>query len=214
MLLILLLILIAVLSVGIAYLVWIVRTIMKKRFRLLAGLILIPAILFIGLMTGMHFYGQQQYREYLSGLFSVAPTDLGSAIFQYDSPRAFTGDGYSISVYSLPPSIETRFSVADETLVNFFPVRPGYRNHWKTVFWQKTPLLPEFEKYADFALSEYVQDSPAKLQEHFDNIRKALSTSGNYFAFFYNDPGSYIGDIDFFLIDLRNKRLYIINLNT
>jgi hypothetical protein len=212
-LIILLIILIGIIACVITYVVWIIRSIMRKRFRMLAGLMLVPVLLLACLTAGMRVYSGYRHKEYLKNVFSVS-TDLGTPLFEYDSPRSFNGDGYSFSVYVLPSSVEARFSSPVPALTERFPVRPGYRDHWKTVLWQSTPFPSDYEMYLQFTLSSYDRDNQQELQKHFDKTREALSMQGNYFAFFHYDHGDHPGNIDFFLIDLIRKKLYIINHNT
>ena len=212
-LVILLLILIGIIGGGAIYVVWIIRSIMRKRFRLLAGLILVPVLLLACLTAGIRVYSGSRYKQYLKNVFSV-PTDLDTPLFEYDSPRSFHGDGYSFSVYALPASVEARFSNPDVAVTNAFPIRPGYRDDWKTVLWQGTPFPSDYDMYLHFALPSYDRDNRQELQKHFDRIREALSVQGSYFAFFHYDHGDHPGNIDFFLIDLIRKKLYIINHNT
>jgi hypothetical protein len=212
-LLILLLVAIGIIAWVIAYFIWIVRAIRKRRFRLLAGLILAPIMLYFCITAGTYIYGQHQFRKYLNNLFSV-PTELAHPIFMYDSPRAFNGDGYTLYVYPLPQAVSNRFAKADKDLLEYFPIRPEYRKHWDTVFWQETPFRADYKIYLEFALSHYERDDRNKLKKHFDDIRVALKMSGNYYSFFHYDLIDHPEDIDFFLIDMVGHRLYIINNNT
>jgi len=152
------------------------------------------------------------YSEYLSGLYDTNVT-LGSALYEYDSPRAFNGDGYSISIYELPANIRSRFESADERLLTEFPKRPSYRDRWNSQHWREAPFDTKFEKYLDFALSRYDEDRTG-LSSQFQAIREALSRKRTYYAFFTYDHGDHPGNIDLFIVDLEGGRLYSINHNT
>lgn len=49
---------------------------------------------------------------------------------------------------------------------------------------------------------------------HLEAIQRALASEGAYYAFFYYRAVDHISDIDFFLVDLVNNRLYLVNHNT
>jgi hypothetical protein len=197
----------------IPYGIWMIYTAVKKRWKRLGLQIGIPIAAF-GLLMGISsILNAGAHDRYLEGLYDTE-VDLGSPIFEYDSERAFNGDGYSISVYELPPSIRTRFEAADERLLSDFPKHPSYRDHWSFERWRRSPFDDKFRKYLDFALSSYDTDRASGLSEQFDSIRKALSGDRAYYAFFYYSHGDYPGDIDLFIVDLEGNRLYSINHNT
>ena len=135
-------------------------------------------------------------------------------MYYHESPRAFNGDGYSISVYELPGSIRDRFESPDEGLLANFPQRPSYRNDWSAQRWKRSPFDDEFDEYLDFALSSYDSDKMTGIYDQFDAIRKAPSGGEAYYAFFYCSHKEYLLNVDMFIIDLGGNRLYTINHNT
>lgn len=206
-----LLVLLGALIGVIPYLFALVRSIRAKQWPRLRKLILIPligSVLFLGVDAMVRHLS---YREYLANLYGTKVT-LGKPLFSYDSERSFNGDGYSITIYELPDSIRQRFSSADETLLSEFPKRPGYRKHWQSERWRRTPFEARFAKYLKFALSEYSPTSG--LESQFAEIRKILAEEGRFYSFFYNQHDDRPGDADFFIIDLPGNRLYVINHNT
>ena len=197
----------------IPYGIWMIYTAVKKRWKRLGLQIGIPIIGYGLLIAVSSMVNAVAYERYLEGLYDTE-VSLGSPIFEYDSDRAFNGDGYSISVYELPPSIRTRFEAADETLLSDYPKHPSYRDHWSFERWRRSPFDEEFEEYLDFALSSYDAGNASEVTKHFEAIRSALKSEGSFYAFFYNRPSSYVGDVDFFVVDLVSGRLYSINHNT
>ena len=109
-------------------------------------------------------------------------------------------------VMSVSPEVRTRFESSDSKLLSEFPKRPHYRDHWSVVRWKEAPFNPDYEGYLDFAL--YAASG------HESDIKEALSRKGTYYAFFHSDHGSSPGNIDFFIVDLVEDRLYVINVNT
>ncbi len=197
----------------IPYGIWVIYTAVKKRWKrvgLQVGIPLAALVLLLGVSAIVNTGAEQRY---LDGLFDTKVM-LADPIFEFDSERAFNGDGYSISVHELPAAIRTRFEAADERLLTDFPKHPGYRNHWSFERWRRTPFDEKFSKYVDFALRSFDTDRARGLSEQFESIRKALSSDGAYYAFFYYSHGDHIGDIDLFIVDLAGNRLYLINHNT
>jgi hypothetical protein len=197
----------------IPYGIWMIYTAVKKRWKRLTLQVAVPLSAFLVLMGISWIVNELAHERYLEGLCDTK-VDLGRPIFEYDSERAFNGDGYSISVYELPSSIRARFEAADDRLLSDFPKHPSYRDHWSFERWRRSPFDEKFQKYLDFALSSYDSDRASGLSEQFESIRNALSGDGAYYAFFYYSHGDYPGDIDLFIVDLKGNRLYFINHNT
>ncbi|MCW1916580.1 hypothetical protein OJ996_23535 [Luteolibacter sp. GHJ8] len=194
----------------IPFLFALVRTIRGKQWPRLRKLVLIPLLgfgLFLGANAAVRHFS---YREYLANLFDTKVA-LGKPVFAYDSERSFNGDGYSITVYELPDPIRQRFSSADERLLSEFPKRPGYRKHWQSESWRRTPFEARFAREVDMALNDL---RGGDLKTRFAEVRETLSKEGAYYAFFYKKPGDYVANVDFYIVDLPGNRLYIINHNT
>ncbi|WP_236919136.1 hypothetical protein [Ereboglobus luteus] len=197
----------------IPYGTWIVYTAVKKRWKKLGIQVAAPLIIYLMLISISPPVNKLGYKQYLKGLYGTN-VNFEPPIFEYNSERAFNGDGYSISVYELPRSIRARFESADEKLFTEHPKRPSYRNHWKVEHWREGPFEEEFKHYLNFALSAYGESDGSELLKQFDAIRQAVMRKGTYYAFFYYAHGEHPGDIDLFIIDITNNRLYSINHNT
>jgi hypothetical protein len=194
----------------IPFLFALVRTIRGKQWPRLRKLVLIPLLgfgLFLGANAAVRHFS---YREYLANLFDTKVA-LGKPVFAYDSERSFNGDGYSITIYELPEPIRQRFSSADERLLSEFPKRPGYRKHWQSESWRRTPFDERFGPQLSMALND---PRAGDLKPQYTQIRETLSKEGSYYAFFYKQFDDRVADVDFFIIDLPGNRLYIINHNT
>ena len=195
---------------GVGYLIWMVVTAVKRRWRRLAYQAA-AAVAYVGLLfllDSWHYrYAEAQY---FRGLFGVAGK-LPDPTFSYDSERAFNGDGYSLAAFVLPPAVKAQFQSFGETMAAY-PQRPDYRSHWKTSPWRKTPSASSDKRYIDFALTSSFGSNVTL--EHQKAIRVLLSRDGSFFAYFYNEFEGYLGDIDLFVVDPANDRLYLINFNT
>lgn len=198
---------------GIPYLVWIIRTAVKRNWRKFRMLIVIP-LFTLPLLLGIGAIADKiAYARYLHGLFD-ATSSFGKALFEYDSERGFQGDGYSFSVYPLPDSIRSRFQAADEKLMTSFPERPGYRDQWETLPWRSAPFDPSLEQYLDFSLSSLDSRDQPGLEPWYLKLREALKEPEAFYAFFHKDRQGQVVNIDFFAIDLKSGLLYMINHNT
>ncbi len=198
----------------IPYGIWVIISMVKRRWRRVALQIGIPAAFYAALFGTWLVCREKVSQDELAGVYGTE-AKLGPAIFEYDSDRAFNGDGYSFAVYELPESIRKRFETADAAFLATYPIRPEYRSKWQSTSWMEAPLDPAYNAHLDFALSSYDSEKAPKMAAHFEAVRRALSRKGAYYACFYNSPsGSHINDIDLFVVDLGDGRLYIINQNT
>ena len=192
---------------------WIIYSLFKRRWKRVGLQVAIPVAFYACLAGVSAFCSFRIHADYLAGLYD-SKVSLGPAIFEFDSERAFNGDGYSFSVHELPSAIRQRFESADERLLTEYPKHPSYRNHWKFEHWREAPFDDKFKEHLEFALSSYDAGKASGLSSQFETIRKALTRKGTYYAFFYSGSSGYTGDIDLFIVDLVEGRLYSINHNT
>ena len=193
------------------YGIWIIFSLSKKRWKRVGLQFAVPVAVWACLLGISALCAPRILADYLAGIYDCEVT-LGPPIFEYDSERAFNGDGYSLSVYDLPDSIRRRFKSVDERLLTEYPKHPRARDHWQFEHWREAPFDGKFQEYLDFALTKF--SSSPELSTHFESIRKGLDRKGTYYAFFYYMIGNSVGDIDFFIVDLDESRLYAINHNT
>ena len=199
---------------AIPYVIWMVVTAVKKRWRKLSILIVIPFATWGILTVTTGFMDRAAYRGYLSGIYDTE-VDHGDPISEYHSTRAFNGDGFSIRTYRLSDSVRKRFESPDKSLLTQFPKRPSYRDDWDTEHWREAPFEPEHEDYLSFALGYYGGENISVLSQHMnDEIRSALKRKGTFYSFFKKDHGNHPGNIDMFIVDLAGGRIYEINNNT
>ena len=198
---------------GIPYLIWLIVTAIKKRWCKFGILVAVPVVAYGLLVIATGFIDRAAYKTYLSEVFDTQ-VDFDDSIFEYSSDRSFHGDGYSIEVYELPDSIRERFESADSELRKQFPKRPSYRADWETVTWREGPFDSSFDTYLEFALSTYDVGESSGLSGHFDAIRSALKSDRTFYSFFKFGYGDLPGNIDMFIVDLEQGRVYKINHNT
>ncbi len=203
----------AVVVVALPYAIWLGVLAWRKQWRKFAYHALVPLTAYV-LLTAV--IGLASYYHHTTTHYRVFDTkfDLGKPLFEYDSERAFNGDGYSIAVYKLPDVVRKRFEQPDDRLLSAFPERSSDRSHWSVESWRQSPVDSRFAKHVSFALSAYDQQENSKLMDVFNAIQTALAGATAYYSFFSYSPGGYVGNIDFFLVDLANGKIYIINHNT
>lgn len=193
----------------IPYAIWLITTACKRRWKKLGLQLGIPFVGFLLLLGATKITDSLAYERYLRNTYDV-DVDLGQPLYQYDFERAFNGDGYSMTVYNLPNEIKTRFESADERLLKDFPKLPGYRDRWTAKRWRASPVDNESKPYLSFAL----MGGDSSAETHQAALRSALSGDSAYYAYFHYDHSDNPGNVDFFVVDLKNDLLYVINLNT
>ena len=191
---------------------------MAKRVRIrkyLGGMLLFGLTIFL-LWVGLEFGavpGSSAYKScyYTRRWFGKAML-LGSPRFNYDSERSFTGDGYSIDVYDISDSFAAWAASPPADFSTSYPVNPGFRSHWKSTTWHKTPIPSEELKFLDFALDVYTSDP--KLAAARSLLEKLANEPGNHISIRYFMHGDYVGDVDFFLLSPSEKVFILVNHNT
>ena len=196
---------------SIPYLIWIIKTLKKKEYKAFKKQLLYPSLFFIFLYGLTLIVNKVDRKIYLGNIFDCS-ISFDDPIYEYYSERSFNGDGYSFVVFELPSDIEARFKTFDQKLKEDYPIKPDYRKEWHIINWKQAPFSQEFQDQLNFSLSTY--DADKEMKNHFQNIRSGLSEAESYYSFFYNTPSTYIGDIDFFMVDLKRKKVYFINHNT
>jgi hypothetical protein len=198
-----------VLLAFIPYAIWIILSAFRKRWKRVGIQLAILCTVVVGMACAWHFLKEDR----LTSLFDCEVT-LGPALFKYAAERHFNGDGYSIWVYDLPATVRARFNSADRRLLTKYPKSSDIGGRWQTEHWRQTPFVGEFQDGLQLVLSSYDAKEAPELDSHLEAIRQALDNRGSYYAFIYYRAVDRISDIDFFLVDLVNSRLYIVNHNT
>ncbi len=189
----------------IPYVIWSIRTAIKKNWKKF-GIQIGAPVAYFAILIGISVYSESGAQDqYLKDLYDT-DFEFADPVFIEESSRSFNGDGASIYVYEIPDQIRRRFENPDSRLMTEFPKRPHFRSHWSVVIWKKAPFDSNFENYLDFAL--YASS------KHSQEIRDALSREGTFYSFFHYDHGSSPGNVDFFVVDLVGGRIYEINVNT
>ena len=134
-------------------------------------------------------------------------------VFEYNSPRDFNGDGYSIVVYELDDEVASALSKPDSLFFQH-PLRSDDRNRWEQKRWRRTPLRPEDSRFLEVAIVESEDANPG-MAETFKELRDLMAEEGNYYSF--NNlmlSAEIVSNVDFYVLSPSHKRLFVINLNT
>jgi hypothetical protein len=171
-------------------------------------LLLLWAGFFIGVTPGSRAYADYQMTRDLFGIGFI----LAHPENEYNSERAFNGDGYTIEVYKLNDSeVNKILSLLSQQAQNL-PARPSYRSHWQQTFWRQTPIKREEQQFLEFALMEHVSDTD--LEKEHKLLNDLAHEPGHYYSYFYFMHGTYPGDIDFFLLSPSKHLFILVNHNT
>ena len=195
------------------YGVWILTTVGKKRWKKAGRQVAVPFAAFLALWGLSAAFGMRVFPDYYANLYDTDVT-LATPTYEFNSGRSGLGDGYSISVYELPDEIRSRFKKPDERLLTKFPRRPFYCLDWEYERWMEAPYNTDHKEFVDFALSDLFARREEGLPEQLEALRSALRRKGTYYSFFAYSPRGGVGDIYFYVVDLVDSRLYLINQNT
>jgi hypothetical protein len=189
----------------------------RKLYRLillLVILILLPGFFWEILPGSSYFWrpiekiAEKNYNLELTGI----EFNDGKLIYEYETERAFNGDGYSIWIYELEDKAINYFKKPNNDFFKIYP-RTELRNHWQPEFWKKTPFNKNEQKFFDFA--------HVSLDNLNFELEDLLNEEGNYYAYEYymhnfdiDIDSSVVGDIDFYIICPNRKIMVKINHNT
>jgi hypothetical protein len=162
----------------------------------------------LGMLPGSTLYRNCYYAHQWFGKIVV----LGTPRFSYDSERAFNGDGYSIEVFDISTSFAAWATSPPPNFTTSYPIPPGYRSHWKSTTWHKTPIPAEELNFLDFATNSYTDDP--KLVAAISLLQKLAKKPGSYIAIRYYMHDDSVGDVDFYLLSPSEKTFILVNHNT
>ncbi len=198
----------------IPYLIWMIVTAFRRKWRKLAKqvympLLIVAALYLVSFPASLLENLVRDSRRFDAWAFFISARD------SHETERSFTGDGFSISVFELPDSIRERFENSDDELRTEYPKRPWYRSDWEEIgHWRNGPIAPSSRDYVDFAL-----DGEEELTK---KLRKSIGGERCFYAYIANvttwedEFGNYRrpSDIDFFVVDLDEGLVWFINSNT
>jgi len=93
----------------------------------------------------------------------------------------------------------------------FYPMPYKLRQGWGVMNWKSTPFI-DTKGALDLLFKYSVGDEQLKSQ--ISTFKKLIESKGNYFAYYYRNEGDYIYSVEFYLLDVSNNQIYIIEVET
>jgi hypothetical protein len=193
--------------------IWVVRLLLKRRWKPAILMTLTSVVAMSGLLWLATTSRERELARYLVGLFATQ-VELPPPLFDHDPARTWLGDGFSLSVHELPAAIRERFQAADQRLLTAHPQLPGVRRGWTVQTWTTGPLDARTRAVLDFTFSGSYLDKDPDLARHCASAQERIIAPQTYYAYFLEQHDSHITNVDLFIVDLVASRLYFINLNT
>lgn len=118
----------------------------------------------------------------------------------YHSKIHFNGDRYWIEVYTIPESLVAFLKNPPENFTTDLPVDDDSQDDWEMAHWRPTPV-PTEDEYLKFATAAYVggtqaQDSATAR----DLLTRLAKQPGSWYAYHHLSEGSYVYNIDYWLV--------------
>lgn len=183
-----------------------------KNFKIALVLILVPFILYGGLVI----YGYIYSISYKTNIYSLNYKQE-ETLYDYDTERDFHGDGYSIKVDSISKSDIDYFKNIDFEILKKYPLYHYHSNEYRIERWKKTPFdlkdtLPcwlAFHHFGKIILNGL--DEGNKFNKYSNMAQQFLSDSGNYYSYFFYEHPYGCNSVDLFIISPKNAIIIEIN---
>lgn len=197
---------------------WIKNTYKKEKKILFSiQLLLTISVIFWAAWNLEIFPGSSSYYERLRNEKLTGERFWSHKEFCLETPSGFNGDGYSICVYSFDDDVSKLFLSPQKKFFTDYPIKPEYREDWEQKKWNATPINSKETIYLNFALTKYPSnvENQNKLQNIFNYIREAVNKEGSFYSYNVKQHSTdWIGNIDFYFLSPKDKKLIKINHNT
>lgn len=166
---------------------------MKKAY----ARIVIPTLI-------VFFFGCQSsyFKNDLSQILGVEKVDVES--FSSKDEFGGFGEGYTLEKYKLSKVTIDEFQGGRSKLL---PVKDG---GWQRYGWSKAPIDSSFKEVIYMPLSYY--DGNKKLEIVLQQVKKSLERADVYYAFYYKSDRSNPQSVQLFVVDIRSRELYAIDI--
>jgi hypothetical protein len=135
-------------------------------------------------------------------------TSLGAPIVELNLDEGLSGDGYTFAQYIVSSEVAQEFVEGLRRNPSAFPQVPEYRRTWRCSNWKSTPMVPDDEPSAEFAL-----DGPPTEVAH--SVLERMRRSGGWYAqCVKRDDGTHISNSELFFLDLPRGLLTAAIVNT
>lgn len=150
----------------------------------------------LGLSPGSEHVALYQLSAVLYGKnFWIDPSYQG-----YHSEVDIHGDRYWIEVYAIPDSLAAFLKNPPANFTTDFPIDDDSQDDLKMARWRPTPV-PAQDEYLEFATAVYsgvTQTQDAATAR--DILIRLAKQPGSWYAYHYRSSGSYVSDIDYWLV--------------
>lgn len=128
--------------------------------------------------------------------------DLINKDYEYGDYLTFSGEGYTCLLYSLS-------DVEMNSIINKISSQelPLEKELFKRRFWIKTPI-EQSEDVVSLISSYHSNDK--KFLKFQKKLKNRITNSGNYFGYYYKETVGNIYDIELYLLDTKNNKIYIV----
>jgi len=145
------------------------------------------------------------FKDELPKLLGVNKVEIISNRAIEDIPSTF-GEGYGIEVYELSQNTVQSFLNRTSKVL---PEKAEEK--WQKYDWNKVPVDNSFSEVFDVALNYYNRDKA--LETQLNIIKKILIQGNAYCAFYYKPDRDNPQNVQFFILNLQDRKLYIIDSN-
>ena len=127
-------------------------------------------------------------------------------------------DGYAMYVYGIDDEAAIHFMDPNEKFFSDFPSREPFHYNWTCKNWTKCPIDTADFRFRKSALGEY-NKRPNYPSTKIGNAKKfilgMLNEKGNYYAYrAYMNGENWVGDITFYVLSPKRKKLIVIYMNS
>lgn len=127
--------------------------------------------------------------------------DLIDKDYEYGDYLSFSGEGYAGLVYSIP-------NTEMDSIVNVINKQklPLKKELFKRRSWSKTPIKDQ----SIIALVSSYYSKDEQFLRFQKEIERIVSGDNNYFSYYYKETEENINDIELYLLDIINNKIYIV----
>lgn len=112
-------------------------------------------------------------------------------------------EGYSIDIVEL--TVKTIKAFQNSVNNNQYPLK---KYDWQVFSWRKTPVLDSLDQIEALVLNYYVLDERERYQ---DEMRELMQSEDDvYYSFYFKEVAGNIIAVDFYLIDIESKKVYMV----
>jgi hypothetical protein len=132
-----------------------------------------------------------------------AEIDLVNKDYEYGDYLSFSGEGYSGLLYSISDAeMDSLISSINTGAL------PQKRESFKVQLWSETPIIKQSEEVVTLVSSYFSKNKEfLKFQE---SLREVITENDNYFSYYYKETEGNIDDIELYVLDTENNKIYIV----